>query len=673
MNILDYCAYSRKIRISTWLCGLALLYVQVAYAQLTPFDPKKRSELEAKLSQVEIKVERTTVLLDLHDQWMYVDPNRAYGYNDQALELAKTLRNPVLLARAYGNKGNKGFDAGNLDLALKDYIKSCSFISIENQPLINALNFSNISNVFALKGDYSTAMEYSYRSIKLCEKVPSGLNLRCHTRANLTEMYINLQQFEKAEFLLKLNLKELRSIRSPTVNAMTFNNLGVVYRNKKLYGKAIDHFQQALRYSEPYDLNYFTSSICAQISEVYLTEKQPLKALPFARRARYLSIRHGDAQVETISSRDMAQIFLALNRLDSAYFYAQYALNLSSYKGIQSLRPSTLLTYAQVLKQQKQYDASLKAMQAAQTLSDSIFSEKTKAQSANRLEAFSTLETQQNVRQRYANEIHQARLIRSITTFAIGLALLIGLGIYVLYRQRQEANKVLTNKGADIEAQRKELLNLNQVKDQLFSAIASELRAPLNAIQGVLANLEKGVAQQEIILGQLRQQTMRTIALLEDLLFTARVQMQQYQPLRQEFQLKKLVEDLDKNMRAMNNGAYTPIVYQIPPDLDMYSDPTMLKMVIRNLLLLVAHRPGKRGVPMALNAWREADRVNIRIGDVAESPAEIDSLSKTDSLPYKPYWDLDLIRSFIKSYGGILIECSEGKGYDLVLPDAQGA
>lgn len=674
MNILNHYSYSYKIRISTLLCGLALLYLQGAYAQLTPFNPQKRSELEGKLSQVEIKTERTTVLLDLHDQWMYVDPARAYAYNDQAFELAKTLHNPVLLARAYGNKGNKHFDAGNLDQALDDYIKSCSLVSnIEEQPLINALNFSNISNVFALKGDYSTAMEYSYRSIKLCEKVPSGLNLRCHTRANLTEMYINLHQFEKAEFLLKLNLKELRSIRSPTVNAMTFNNLGMVYRNKKLYNKAIEHFQQALRYAEPYDLNYFTSSICTQISEVYLTEQQPHKALPFARRARYLSIRHGDAQVETISSRDMAQIFLALNRLDSAYFYAKYALNLSSYKGIQSLRPSTLLTYAQVLKQQKQYDASLKAMQAAQRLGDSIFSEKTKAQSANRLEAFSTLETQQNVRRRYADQIHQARLIRYITSFAIGLALLIGFGIYLLYRQRQEANKVLTNKGADIETQRKALLNLNQVKDQLFSAIASELRAPLSAIQGVLANLERGVAHQEIILGQLRQQTIRTITLLEDLLFTARVQMQQYQPLRQEFQLKKLVEDLDKNMRAMNIGSYTPIVYQVPSDLDMYSDPTMLKMVIRNLLLLVAHRPGKRGMRMALNAWREADRVNIRIGDVAESTAEIDSLSKTDSLPYKPHWDLDLIRSFVRSYGGILIECPEGKGYDLVLPDAQGA
>jgi len=656
------------------LCfGGVILCPKPIQAQLTPFDPLKRSELESRLSQVEIKPERAKVLLDLHDQWMYVAPSKAYAYNDQAFKLAQELRNPQLLARAYGNMGNKGFDGGNLDRALKDYVKSSSLISIEKYPLVNALNFSNISNVFALKGDIPTAMEYSYRAIELSKKTPDGLNVRCHTRANLAETYTNLQQFEKAEFLLKLNLKELQSIKSPTVNAMTLNNLGIIYRHKKRFDAAIECFQRALDETIPYDLNYFTSSICAQLSEVYLLQQKPAQALPFARKARFLSTQHGDAQVETISSRDLAQIFLATNQLDSAYYYAKYALNLSSYRGLQSLRPSALLTYAKVLKQQQQYTASLKAMQEAKTLSDSIYSEETKAQSTNRLEAFSILEAQQNINQRYADQIQRAKLIRLITSLAIGLALFIGIGIYLLYGQRQAVNKILTQKGAAIEAQRKELLHLNQIKDQLFSAIATELRVPLRAIQGVLANLEKGLSHQESTLGQLQQQTMRTLTLLEDLLFTARVQMQQYQPLRQEFQLKTLVEDLDKNMRAMSNGAYIPIVYQVPQDLAMYSDPTMLKMVIRNLLLLVAHRPGKMGVPMAVNAWREADRVNIRIGDVAESPAELASLHKTDSLPFKPHWDLDLIRSFVQSYGGILVECSEGKGYDLILPDAQGA
>jgi two-component system, sensor histidine kinase and response regulator len=657
--------------------GLILLCVE-ASGQLNPFDPQKRAALEAQLNQVEIKQERANVLLDLHDQYMYAEPSLAYTYNDQAFILAKQLKNSVLLSRAYGNKGNQSFDAGNLDQALQYYLKASNQIKIEEHPLLVALHYSNMANVFALKGDYATSMEYAYTSIDLCKKSPDGLNLRCHTRANLAENYTNLQQFEKAEFLLKLNLKELHSISSPTVSAMTLNNLGIIYQNKEQPILAIDYLQQAIQESDPFGLNYFTSSICANLSELYLSEQEPQKALPYARRARQMSIQHRDAQVQTVSSRNLAQIFLKLNQLDSAYYYAKYALNITIYKGIQTLRPSVLSTYAQVLKQLKQYDASLKALQEARLLRDSIFSEDIKIQSTQRLEAFSMLEAQQSMDSFYADRINQAKLIRWITGIAIALAFLIGIGIYSLYQQRQRVNKVLTKKGNTIEAQRKELYNLNLVKDQLFSAIASELRAPLTAIQGVLANLEQGGnlehKKEERLLGQLQQQTVRTITLLEDLMFTARVQMQQYQPLRQEFQLKSLVEDVDKNIRLLSNGAYAPILYHIPSNLNLYSDPIMLKMILRNLLLIVAERPGKKDVPVTLSAWREGDSVNIRIADVEEVEHQPDPYPYAVNPPsHKPYWDLQLIRTFMEGYGGELRECQEGKGYDLRLLDAQGA
>jgi signal transduction histidine kinase len=317
-------------------------------------------------------------------------------------------------------------------------------------------------------------------------------------------------------------------------------------------------------------------------------------------------------------------------------------------------------------------------MKQARMLSDSIFSEDIKIQSTKRLEAFSILETQQNMGSIYADRISQAKSIRLVTGIAIGLAFLIGMGIYFLYQQRQVVNKILTRKGKAIEAQRKELYTLNQVKDQLFSALATELRAPLAAIQGVLTNLDRSTNApytcQERFLSQLQQQTVQTITLLEDLLFTARMQMQQYQPLRQEFQLKSLIDEVLKNIRLLSNGSFVPIMYHVPPNLDLYSDPTMLKMILRNLLLIVSQRPGKKEVPVILSAWREGNSVNIRIADVEEIDRQPDPYPHAvNASSHKPYWSLQLIRTFMEGHGGELRECPEGKGYDLVLLDAQGA
>ncbi|MBK9489856.1 MAG: hypothetical protein IPO07_14595 [Haliscomenobacter sp.] len=49
----------------------------------------------------------------------------------------------------------------------------------------------------------------------------------------------------------------------------------------------------------------------------------------------------------------------------------------------------------------------------------------------------------------------------------------------------------------------------------------------------------------------------------------------------------------------------------------------------------------------------------------------IDTSRPTQNHTYsKPYWDISLIKTFIESYGGKLNACPEGKGYDIIVPDA---
>jgi signal transduction histidine kinase len=647
-------------------------------AQLTTYDPNKLSVLEKKLAQTEIKTARATILLDLHDQLMYSDADRAYSYNDEALNIAQQLKDELLLARAYGNKGNEHFDAANLDRALDYYRKANALISTDRHPLIVALNYSNMSNVFALKGDFGTSLEYAFRAIEICKNNnPAGLNLQCHTRANLADSYIHLQQYEKAEYLLKLNLQALDTLATPTVKAMTFGNLGEVYLSKKNYKVAIQYLKEGLGQTEPWGLDYFTANLSSNLGQLYLLDQQPLQGLPYARRARQLSILNEDAQVQTSSCRNMAQIFLELQQLDSAQYYAQLALDLAQSKGIQSIKPSVLTTYAAIAKKLGKFDRCLQALQQARQLRDNIVSDRTKTESIQRLEAFSAFETKQYMNHLYADQLSYAKFLRWMNSLGIVLTLFIGLGVFSLYQQRQKVNVILTQKGQAIDLQRKRLEDLNEIKDKLFTTISEELRTPLNSIQQVLSSLNEGktsdAKEADTVLSQLQQHTVRTITLLEDLLFTARVQMNQYQPLRQEFFLKPLVNDLDKHLRLLSDGSFTPIIYHVPADLDLYGDAKMLKMVLRNLMLALLQKPENLMFPLMLTAWKQNDHVCIRVANVEEKkqpeaePQNIDQLKSA-----KPYWDTRLIKTFIEGYGGQLMACPEGKGFELILPDAHG-
>lgn len=648
-----------------------------AWAQLKPYNPKKLAELEKKLSKTEIKTEKATLYLDLHDQWMYVNSNDAYFYNNQGLNLAQELGNKLLLARAYGNKGNEFFDKGDLNSALQFYFKSSELISEKEQPLLVALNLSNISNVFSLKGDYPTSMKYAYRSIALSKKSPEGLNLTCHTRANLAETYRALEQYKKAEILLIKTLNEIKNYPSPTVKAMAYTYLGMNYSMEHKIKTAIHYQKLALQETEPLGLDYFTSRACYNLGNIYLDNKEPQKALYFARKAKVLSTLSEDAQIRALSNAEIARAFLDLEKLDSASFYAEQALSIAQLKGIKSFQPWILQIHSKILKERKQYDASLKALQESRKIGEHVFSQEAKDQSINRMEAFSILETREDLDLQYADQFSRVKFFRNISIIAVVLTLIVGFGIYFLYRYRKILNLELTKKNEELETKRKEVFQMNQIKDQLFAAIAHELRTPLHTIQEVLSKLDQNSKSPHFLsesnmLTQLQHQTVRTITLMEDLLFTARVQMQQYQPLRQEFQLKSLTDELDKNLKLLNNGTFLTIIHAIPEDLYLYSDMTMLKMALRNLFLNIANRPGKIMFPVILSAWKENGLVNIRIADVQEfeQPVTKCNAQQCNDSIRKPYWDIALIQNFLEANGGKLLSCPEGKGFDIVLPDS---
>lgn len=649
----------------------------VAWAQLKPYNPSKRAELEIRLAKTEIKTEKANLYLDLHDQWMYTNSKTAYFYNNQALSLAQTLGDDLLLARGYGNKGNEFFDKGDLKSALQFYLKSSKLISEKEQPLIMALNFSNIANVFSLKGDYSTSMIYSFRSIYLSKKNSEGLNLTRHTRANLAGSYTALGQYEKAEYLLKKNLAEIKDFPSPTVKAMTYFYLGENYSLKGKTNMAIYCQELAFEESEQNGLGYFTSRVCYSLSNLYLSNQKPHKALYFARRAKALSTLSEDAQIQALSNAGIALAFLNLGQIDSAKFFVRQALSIAQHKEIKSFEPWILQIHSQVLKELKQYDASLKALQESRKIGQVVFSQIAKDQSVELLEDFSKLEIRENLDLQYADQFSRIKFLQNISIIVVVLALIVGFGIYFLYRYRRTLNLELTQKNEELEKNRKEVFQMNQIKDQLFAAIAQELRTPLQTIQEVLSKLDQSSKSPDFLsesnmLTQLQHQTVCTITLLEDLLFTARVQMQQYQPLRQEFQLKSLTDELDKNLKLLNNGTFLTIIHSIPEDLYLYSDMTMLKMALRNLFLNVAHRPGKNMFPVVLSAWKENGLVNIRIADVQEfeqQPVAMRNALQCNDSPRKPYWDVSLIQNFLEANGGKLMICPDGKGYDILLPD----
>ncbi|WP_460504315.1 sensor histidine kinase, partial [Hymenobacter agri] len=149
-------------------------------------------------------------------------------------------------------------------------------------------------------------------------------------------------------------------------------------------------------------------------------------------------------------------------------------------------------------------------------------------------------------------------------------------------------NRLLGRKNLQIEAQRTELTTLNATKDQLFSIIGHDLRAPLHSLHAFVALLSGPPLPPD----KLSQYTQRlshtldhTLALLENLLHWAALQMHATAPPQPEaVRLADAVEATFGLLGPTAEAGGVALQHGLHGHEHVWADPAAVRLVLRNLL-----------------------------------------------------------------------------------------
>ncbi len=132
-----------------------------------------------------------------------------------------------------------------------------------------------------------------------------------------------------------------------------------------------------------------------------------------------------------------------------------------------------------------------------------------------------------------------------------------------------------------------QLLELNELKNMMFSIIAHDLRSPLNSLMGLLHGVQSEIlteAELKEIIGKLAKDVDSTSALLDNLLNWAGSHQKGQHIYPELINLKEVaayeIRFFDK--RATEKGIF--LVDEIENNTILYADKNMVRMIIRNLL-----------------------------------------------------------------------------------------
>lgn len=204
-----------------------------------------------------------------------------------------------------------------------------------------------------------------------------------------------------------------------------------------------------------------------------------------------------------------------------------------------------------------------------------------------------------------------------------------------LNQKLEGANDLLELRGGLLTEQNKELKDLNNTKDKLFSIIGHDLKQPLHSINGLLELLENEEIEDPSlreIVSELKKTTNNTSELLSNLLRWAASQTGDIKFKPENFVLDQILEDVIGVIKPAASLKSIKINEDIKDDLNVYADPNMISTVLRNLLTnaLKFTRPGGN-IDITVNNNTNYAIVHIKDDGVGMNPEELSRLHNMES------------------------------------------
>ncbi len=275
--------------------------------------------------------------------------------------------------------------------------------------------------------------------------------------------------------------------------------------------------------------------------------------------------------------------------------------------------------------------------------------------------------------QRLQSQLEWEKKARWYTICGLVLALLLVALLFYAYRQKRQMNRMLKARNEQIVAQAKALREENMVRTKLLSVISHDLRSPLSSVHLMIQLLKANTfspEQSQVHLAKLENSLQNAFALLDNLLFWAKSQLNGINPKPEIFDFSRLIaENLEllsaglqgKNVTAVNNVG----------SCEVYADREITKLVLRNLLSN-ALKFSPTGGTITLSSRIKDDMLEVAIADNGigipkDKQAAIftPKVSNSVGTNNEPSSGMGLIicQDFITRSGGrIWFESEEGKG-----------
>jgi tetratricopeptide (TPR) repeat protein len=243
-----------------------LVTISVAYAQ-----KEGQARIDSLLSVLPNAKEDTgkvRLFNSISSTYHLIDPNKGISYGEQGIDLANKLKWEKGLGMLYNTLGNNYRIKGDYSIALEYFFKALKVNEKINERIGIAQNFGNIGIIYKTQKDYPNALVYYNKALAMFEKLGNkegiGTNL-----GNIGITYEMMKEYSKSLDYQKRALKIYEETGNRKSIAHNLANIGLVYDDMGEYPTALEYQFKALAINEELAIKRSIVNNCLNIGTIY--------------------------------------------------------------------------------------------------------------------------------------------------------------------------------------------------------------------------------------------------------------------------------------------------------------------------------------------------------------------------------------------------------------------